>query len=80
MRKEGWNSCWTPRVRSSHSEAELAVTSSTFPVAEVARDAELHLLEILVELDLDSGVILAESDGAAECVSGAVALGLPALL
>ena len=37
-----------------HSEAQLAVTRSALAVEKVARDTELHLLEILEKLKLKS--------------------------
>jgi len=80
VREEGGHSGLALGTGGPHSEAELAVTRGALAVEKVARDTELHLLEILEKLKLKSGVILTKSDGSSERVSVAVTLRLPAFL
>ena len=52
--EEGWHSGLALGPGGPHSEAQLAVTRSALAVEKVARDTELHLLEILEKLKLKS--------------------------
>lgn len=54
VREEGRDGGLTLGGRGPHSEAQLAVPGSTLAVEKVARDTELHFLEILEKLELKS--------------------------
>ena len=54
MREEGRDGGLTLGGRGPHCEAQLAVSGSALAVEKVARDTELHFLEILKKLELES--------------------------
>ena len=54
MREEGRDGGLTLGGGGPHCEAQLAVSGRALAVEKVARDTELHLLEILEKLELKS--------------------------
>jgi len=54
VREEGGHGGLALGTGGPHSEAELAVPRGALAVEKVARDTELHLLEILEKLKLKS--------------------------